>query len=290
MKLDKIYTEILHELADCARAMGPYRQDVVVTGGLVPLLYRYHPQYSQPRQQPLLTGDLDFTVPESLPLRGERRLVDCLEQGGFVIIPSRSIAQHALPKHFFQRREHGIENLAPIHGEFLSPLTGSEADRDGNPKSPREVQSGLNAEALRYLDLLLWNPVSFRLDSISELEINEKDGLEVLLPRPGAYLVQKLLCSQRRRKIEKRDKDFAYVYDVATVTYKQWASVRAEIEELSHVKHAWKKWIETATGILVEAFQPDSAVGPSVVELIYNGDVRAATIQRVVTRFLEDVW
>lgn len=290
MALDEGYREILLELADCARAMGPYREDVVVTGGLVPLLYRYHPQYNQPPQQPLLTGDLDLTVPESLPLRGEKRLVDCLEQGGFVIIPSRSVAQHALPKHFFQRREHGTESLAPVHGEFLSPLTGSPTDREGKPKSPRKVQSGLNAEALRYLDLLLWEPISFGLDSISELEIDREEGLEVRLPGPGAYLVQKILCSQKRRSAEKRDKDFAYIYDVATLTHGRWPEVRTEIEDLRQEKRTWEKWIDNAAKILAEAFDSQSALGPNAVEVVYEGHVRADTVERVMDRFLKDVW
>lgn len=290
MTLDESHREVLQELLDCARAMGPYREDVVVTGGLVPLLYRYHYPYRQPRQQPILTNDLDFTVPESLPLRGDKRLVDCLEQGGFIIVPSRSITPNTLPKHFFQRQEHGTQNLAPIHGEFLSPLKGSEVDRGRNPKSPREIQSGLNAEALRYLELLLWKPVSFRLDAIAELKADESDGLSVRLPGPGAYVVQKVLSSQSRGRTEKRDKDFAYIYDVATVTYGHWASIQAEIKSLRQANHAWKKWVEKATRILEETFLSAAAFGPNAVEVVYDGDVRAATVQRVMSRFLEQAW
>jgi hypothetical protein len=213
MELNEQYRDILVELVDCARAMGAYREDAVITGGLVPLLYRFHSDYNTPRQPPLLTGDLDLTVPEWLPLRANKKLIDCLEQGGFVVVRSRAIAQGAPPKQFFQREEYGADELAPIHGEFLMPLIGSTTDRDGKPKSPREFQDGLNAEALRFLDLLLWKPASFDLSRIEELEL--ESNLDVMLPRLAPYLIQKALCSKRRKRAEKRDKDLAYICSFA---------------------------------------------------------------------------
>lgn len=287
MELDEKHHEILVELADCARAMGPYRADVVVTGGLAPLLYRYHAGFNKPRQKPLLTGDLDLTVPESIPLREDARLVDCLAQGGFVIVRSRSIAEDAPPKHFFQRKKFGAEDLAPIHGEFLSPLTGPKTDRNGKPKSPREVQAGLNAEALRFLDLLLWQPIEFDLGSIGDLQIGEP--LVVQLPNPGAYLVQKALCSERRDSAEKRDKDLAYLFDVATLTHGQWTSVRRQVEELRKEGHVWSKWIDSAAKILDGAFGSSSAFGPPAVQRVYEGAVQANTVGRVMTRFLTEI-
>ncbi len=283
MELDAHYRDILMELVDCARAMGPYRDDVVVTGGLVPLLYRYHPDYRRPRQKPLLTGDLDLTVPEALPLRENKRLVDCLEQGGFVVVRSRSATGDAPAKQFFQRQEYGTEDLAPIHGEFLSPLTGPETDRDGKPKSPREIQSGLNAEALRFLDLLLWNPITIDLSSIEDLEVSE--SLVVQLPGPGAYCVQKALCSDRRGSREKRDKDLAYLYDVATLTHDQWSALREEIEGLRRASAVWAKWITTAAQILDEAFGSSTGFGSDAVQLVYEGAVQANTVARVMVRF-----
>gem|GEM_PF-4062094 len=99
-----------------------------------------------------------------------------------------------------------------------------------------------------------------------------------------------MLSSQSRRRTEKRDKDFAYIYDVATVTHGHWASVYAEIEALRQANHAWKRWVEKADRILEETFLSAAAFGPSAVEIIYEGDVRAATVQRVMSKFLEEVW
>ena len=49
MELTDEYREVLEELIEWALTVGEYREDVVVTGGLVPLLYRFYPDFSQPR-------------------------------------------------------------------------------------------------------------------------------------------------------------------------------------------------------------------------------------------------
>ena len=288
MELGDEYLEVLGELADTIRAMGPYREDIVIAGGLVPLLYRFHPDFRQPRQSALLTKDLDFTVPESLPLRENRRLRDCLEEAGFVVVPSRTANSATPPKHYIQRKSRGTDKLAEVHGEFLIPLTGAETDRNNRPRSPREIQDGLTAEALRFLDLLLWRPVSFDLGEIDSLSASE--GLTVSLPRMGPYAVQKALCSDRRDRTEKRDKDLAYIFDVAMITHGSWPHIRREISELRRESDVWASWIDTAKQNLETAFVADHGFGPDAVERVYQGaSVRADTVKRVVRRFIEEV-
>jgi hypothetical protein len=289
MELTENYLEILEELVGCAEALGPYRDDVVVTGGLVPFLYRFRPGFQTPNQPALLTHDLDLTVPNPLPLRDDERMRDRLQSGGFVIVPSRGTRRDTPPKHFFQQRTRGTEDVAPIHGELLTPLVGSRTDRDGNPKSPFEVQEGLNAEALRYLDLLLWNPISFDLGSLGELDRSSE--LDVQIPRPGAYLIQKLLCSEERESDEKRHKDLAYCYDLATLTHGDWAEMQAEIAELAAEKTVWSKWIDQAGDIIQDAFLADDASGAVLVSRVYGDEsVRETTVDRVMEQFIESMW
>lgn len=288
MELNTDHVEILRELAECAEAIGPYRDDVVVTGGLVPLLYRFHPDFGRPRQPALLTGDLDFTLPETLPLRDGERLRDRLENGGFVVVTSRRTRGDVPAKQFFQHHSRGTESLAPIHGEFLTPLTGSETDRDGQPKSPTEVQNGLNAEALRYLDLILWEPILFDVSSIDEL--GRRNELNVQIPRPGAYLVQKVLCSEDRSSREKRDKDLAYCYDVATLTHENWNEIRSELSELEAERGLWSTWIERARTILENAFLGENASAPMAVERLYDDtSVQKGTVERVMEQFTAEI-
>src|SRR6266404_3890516 len=74
---------VFKELARCIIGFGPYQQDVVLSGGLVPVLYRRALQCSAPRLRPLTTFDLDWTLPPRLPSRGES-LHDRMLKAGFV--------------------------------------------------------------------------------------------------------------------------------------------------------------------------------------------------------------
>jgi hypothetical protein len=55
--------ESLQELGNCVRALDPYRAAAILTGGLVPWIYRRMPEVSGPTTlTPLRTLDLDWTV------------------------------------------------------------------------------------------------------------------------------------------------------------------------------------------------------------------------------------
>lgn len=288
MKVSEEYREILQELVDVVQALGVYREDVVLIGGLVPLLYRFHPEYKVPRQAALLTGDLDLSVPPHLALRGDRTLRRLLDESGFVVLESRGDRPGIPPKHYFQKRSRGEERLAPIHGEFLTPLSGSETDRTGKPKSPTEFQKGLTAEALRYLDLLRWEPMKMNLSKIDGLMAPK--GLEIRIPRPGAYMIQKALCSRKRSPLEKRDKDLAYIFDVVVISRSNWEEVSQEIREIGKVGPLWSGWLDKARGTLQDAFLSDAGDGPEVVARIYQHDkLQAANVRRVMRQFMETV-
>ncbi|MGB6867803.1 MAG: GSU2403 family nucleotidyltransferase fold protein, partial [Candidatus Aminicenantaceae bacterium] len=75
--------------------------------------------------------------------------------------------------------------------EFLVPERGR-----GRDKPYPLPQLGLNAQSLRYLDLLEQNSMRFKTM-----------GLEVNLPHPAAFALHKLIISKRRLKEEKRLRD-----------------------------------------------------------------------------------
>lgn len=247
------------------------------------------PRFSQPRQPALLTTDIDVTVPGSLPIRDEQTLRERLEAGDFIIVPRRTVSRNAPSKHYFQHRRREGSGLAAIHGEFLTPLKGPATDRDGNPKSPRKVQKGLSAEALRYMDLLLWEPISLDLSNI--YPTTAPAGLEIRLPNVGTFVVQNALCSQKRDRLEKRDKDLAYIYDVATLTHLRWDEIREHIEELRVEGPCQESWWNEAADILEKAFITDTPFGPEAVAAVYENEqsVLASTVRHVVRRFLEGV-
>ena len=111
--------ETLQEFGNCVRAFGAYRQSAVLTGGLVPLMYRNLPVVAAPaNMRPLQTFDLDWTVPAPLVLCGaslHARLVD----SGFVVV----LGGRQPHVERYQPERYG-ETLGRIHIEFLTPRKG----------------------------------------------------------------------------------------------------------------------------------------------------------------------
>jgi hypothetical protein len=101
------------------------------------------------------------------------------------------------------------EEASGFYVEFLSPLLGGARRRDGS-RGVTERIAGVTAQKLRYLDILLVEPWA--------VTIGEEQGiplvrpLELLIPNPASFVVQKLLISPTRRR-EDRAKDALYVHD-----------------------------------------------------------------------------
>lgn len=267
------------ELRRIVEALGPYREDAVFAGGFVPLIYREARLYDQTRYAPLLSGDIDITMAASLPER-DRGLREYLDEHGYVVVLSRSTEP---PVHYYQPTEHGQESLAPLHVEFLAPLTGPGTERDGSPRSPAEIQKGVNAQLLRYLDLLRSSPVTARL-----LE----PQIEILVPNPAAFVVQKTLVSRLRDTTAKRDKDYAYIYDVALLTRSGWDTVGLQLRELED--EFQDKWFQKARAILDDAFGSVDGEGTrGVVTVLRDHDRSNAPthefVASLLTRFRDAV-
>jgi hypothetical protein len=199
--------DALGDLSLFVDAARPYLDQVVFVGGWVPYFYRHLPELRVPAHAPLLTRDFDLATPDKLALSGKRPLDEILRAGEFVV-------HHSVdpPILRYQHRRMGRKHLAPIHFEFLASLRGSASDREGNPKSLLEVQVGLHAQRLRYLELLLHEPLEVGTGRVPDLRVQPHVVLRI--PNPAAYLIQKGLI-HGLRKADKAGKDFAYVHEVA---------------------------------------------------------------------------
>jgi len=264
---------LLQDLQSLVQALGPYRQSYVIVGGIVPLLYRYHGDFESPRHAAQLTTDIDFAVPGKIKVVGQATLRQRLDEAGFVILPSRGSEP---PKHIVQNARYGDDRRGEVYAEFLVPLRGKETKRDGSSKSPVEVQKGLNAEAIRHIDLLLESPIDFRLDAISSLDPCD---LVTRIPSPAAYIVQKLLCSERRDKPAKKIKDLAAVYDVVMLTNRDWVRVKSDMAVL---ESRFPRPIEDARRILKMEFQ---GRGAESVAQVFGAD--GASVSRIMSSFLQ---
>jgi len=77
--------------------------------------------------------------------------------------------------------------------EFLVPARGRE------PTKPYPIaQLGINAQALRFMDLLSRNPIQVLFNDMT-----------VTVPHPASFALQKLLIARRRKQKDKAEKDKA---------------------------------------------------------------------------------
>lgn len=126
----------------------------------------------------LRTRDIDFMVPGHIKVKAKIDLVKLLRDLGFVV--------------GFQGREGYIRLEHPeLAIEFLVPEKG----RGSNKPFPLK-ELGINAQPLRYLNLLAKDVIHTRVD-----------GIKISLPHPALFAFHKLIISQLRKNKDKASKD-----------------------------------------------------------------------------------
>ena len=184
----------------------PYLPQIVLVGGWAHRLFQYHPWGKPLEFEVLMTEDADLGVPIpllSLPL-DTPDIHTLLLQAGF---------------HWSGREGGDLYSLGIEEGnfyvEFIAPLIGSATDRGGRPKAQARV-GGINAEMLRYVDLLLKEPWQYAL--VPEHGFSwEKVKNPLRVANPVSYLMQKVLTVERRPQESKKAKDVLYIHDTLLI-------------------------------------------------------------------------
>ena len=159
------------------------------------------------------TRDMDFLVPPTAKFRGTVHIPDLLKDLGFIT------GFHGDKGYMFLQHPE-------LMIEFLTPERGRGSDK------PKDLPAlGMNAQPLRFLDMLLEDPMHLRFDSIP-----------VTVPQPAAFSLQKLLVAPRRKGAEKRAKDIATAVTILGLIDKkgEWASVQ---RVLSRFPKSWKRMV-----------------------------------------------
>ena len=274
--------ETLREFARCVTAFGEYRSSVVLTGGLVPFMYRHVPGLTAPEKfPPAQSFDLDWTVPNPLEERGTP-LYKRLLAAGFVVILG---GEPPLPVTQFQPARFGSVR-GPIYIEFLTPRKGGATVR-GRDRSVIEVQKGLTAQALPYLDLLLHKRIAFDISVVPG--IGAKQGTEILLPKPMAFILQKTLA-RRSRRPHKQASDQAHIYDVAVLMRERWPQMNTALSDLRSAGFP-DAWFIRALETLEHLYASPESDGPVEVARVLKGRtetgaVQARSIHRAMRQFL----
>lgn len=167
--------------------LGDYLEEVVVCGSWTLFIYR-HWMLKKRDHSTVRTLDVDLAVPKAIPVASEP-LEKRLKSAGF----KEDIQGDARPPviHF--------ELEGAPYLEFVTPY---QSNRE---QGTREVQTGVMAQELRYLEIVLENH--------REVPMPGKK-LIVRVTTPGAYLYQKGLSFVKRQKSDKKAKDLAYLFDL----------------------------------------------------------------------------
>lgn len=168
----KLCVEILKRLND----VGILDKIILIGSWCIPLYKQYF--LTSDFAAPLRTRDIDFLIPFPNKIREKVDVPELLKDLGYVVGFKGTYG--------FIQLEHPT-----LMVEFLVPEKGK-----GTDKPFSLPQLGLNAQTLRFLDLLSSKTITVQLE-----------GIPVILPHPAPYSLHKLLIAQRRLNKEKAPKD-----------------------------------------------------------------------------------
>ncbi len=196
----KIDSDFFDAFRSLMVALKDYNNDIIVIGGFANALYEYHEKGQPSPLGTLVTKDMDLLVSQKVTIINESILKQ-LTDNGFEIehkpIEDKYLTKFILPTTNFEI-------------EFLCPLVGGDPDRHGNKQLVKEVQGGLMAQPLRYLDIAQYEPWIINTENVPVLkELN----LNIQIPSPGAYLIQKFIIRGDRRPAYLQ-KDCFYMYEL----------------------------------------------------------------------------
>ena len=149
--------------------------------------FKFYQKYMGVKEYPLRTIDIDFLIP--IPYRGTKHtnFVKDLEEVGFRCNFNTDGSM------YFWNSELKIEFIVPEKGRGAAGIVNIK-------------ELGLKAIPLRFVNLLLDNPIFVK-----------EDNLEILLPNPVNFCMHKLLIASRRKSLDKNLKDLEQALYTSTI-------------------------------------------------------------------------
>ncbi len=219
----------------------------------------------------LRTFDADLATPSGrIPLAGES-LSALAEAAGFQTdlrgdhIPP---VMKFVPKGALARPV-GVDQYTV---EFLTPMTGAPVSRSGMADVTSDIQAGVTAQRLRYLDLLLERPWRVPLAGLSGIP-DATTTIEVHLPHPGFFIVQKILISEELNRHDKRPKDMAYIYQVVSLFRRELIALAEDIRVQMDANPAWRKWLKRFKRLAGSLFGGPTAPGVTEAHTVLRAEM-----------------
>ena len=221
--------EDLQAFTKLIEALRPWLGQVVVVGGWAHRLHRLHPMAVTPQYTPIRTRDADVALSVREPFAGD--IGEALKKAGF---EGHFSGEHTPPVTEYRL---GDED-GGFYAEFLTPLYGNGLTRDGNP-DVTVTRSGITAQKLRHLELLLTAPWSIRIGPGTGFPMG--DDRDVLIANPISFVVQKLLIHYQR-PAQKKAQNLLYIHDTLELFSASLGPLHAlwvdELRPSMHVKTA----------------------------------------------------
>ncbi len=254
-----------------------YLDTVVLVGGFAVRLYESHPRAAPATVRVLRTFDADLaTASGGIPLAGES-LGALAEAAGFQAdfrgdhIPP---IMKFIPRGALARRGGGDQYTV----EFLTPMTGAPVRRRGRAVVTSDIQAGVTAQRLRYLDLLLERPWRVSLAGLPGIS-EEARTLEVRLPHPGFFIVQKILISEELNRQDKRPKDMAYVHQVVSLFRRELLALAEDVRVQMGANPAWRKWLERFRRLAGSLFGGPTAAGVTEAHTVLRAEMAGSGLE-----------
>jgi len=187
-------------------------QDIVLVGSWCVHFYKSY--FDGALLSAIRTRDMDFLIPTPPKLKGEVQVTELLKDLGFI------------------SEFHGDGSVSLSHPELIIDFLVAERGRGAD--KPYVVKSlGVKAQPLRYMSLLTDDTITVR-----------SGGLQLTLPHPINYALQKLIISGRRAYEEKAVKDRLQAVEVlrAVVSHGDKGRARSKFQKLPV---GWRKEILT---------------------------------------------
>jgi len=253
-EFDKFLTRVV-------KAMEPYLSQLVLVGGCASALYKHHGA-SSPSLRAMMTRDVDVAGQDRLEASTEARpLAELLAAEG---LKAESASEGKPPAVKYVP----VEGPAGLDLEFLCPLRGRSDGGRTARASGIEIQDGLVAQPLRYLDLLLINPWEVDLAGTG-LPGLSGNSLPVRVANPVSYLVQKILIRDRPRSVDAKRKDCYYIYELSVTFREAVDRLAGDFELLKQQMH--QRWIRRFRRVFADVFRDASAEGPTSAVVVHQG-------------------
>jgi hypothetical protein len=281
---DPIFDRFFRKLV---QTLNPYLGELVCIGGCANALYRHHPLAAKDGPAYLGTMDVDWAVCPPLQVKAESKLVAALMSGsGF---KEEMLGGKAEPVVKYVDRSDPA--FAGAEVEFLCPLSGARGTRK-RALASTPVQAGLRAQPLRYLDLLLHEPWAVRLSDVPGFE--DLIDVQVRVPNPAAYFVQKVLIRSQGRERALMEKDCYYLYEVSVLFRNASAELKRAFESMRSSSPAWAKWLTRFQGDAAALFDSAAAEGPTTAVRVYRdtfagGKASGAVTPEMVCRSVQKI-